>query len=244
MRRIAALVLAAAALRAVASPVAVHPSGPTVPENLLRIELRFDRPQPLPFDVARLRLVDADGVADEAAFLDLALPNADGRHITVLMNPGRVKTGVAPHVARGRALHEGAVVRLVLDGDPAAVKTWGVTAPVSVGPRPAGWTVAAPRAGTRHELAVRLHAPVSASAEGFIAVRDDAGRRVPGHTRLSDGDTVWWFRPDTPWRRGAHAVVTHPDLEDPAGNRVCSAFEQPSLQRAPCDAVSVGFAVR
>lgn len=244
MRWAAALVLAAAALPTAASPVAVHPSGPSVPENLLRIELRFDRPQAVPFDVGRLRLVDAEGVVDEAAFLDLGLSHADGRRITVLMNPGRVKTGVAPNVARGRALREGAVVRLVLDGDPVAVKTWVVTAPVSVGPRPAGWTVTPPRAGTRDELAVRLHAPVSAAAEGFIAIRDDAGRRVSGRTRLSDGDTVWWFRPDARWRRGAHAVVTHPDLEDPAGNRVCSAFEQPSLRRARCDAVTVGFAVR
>lgn len=247
MRAIAAVatfLLGGAVLSALAAPVDVHPSGATVPENLLRIELRFAVPQDQPFDVDRLRLVDADGVAIDAAFLDLALRNADGRRITVSMNPGRVKTGVAPNVARGRALHAGSTVRLVLDGDPVAAKTWIVTAPRSVGPRPADWTVASPRAGTRDALAVRLHDPISASAEAFIAVRDAAGRRVAGHTRLGDGDTTWWFRPDARWRAGAFAVVTHPELEDPAGNRVCSAFEQPSLRAVQCESVSVGFEVR
>jgi hypothetical protein len=31
--------------------------------------------------------------------------------------------------------------------------------------------------------------------------------------------------PARPWRAGSYAVVTHPDLEDAAGNRPCSPFE-------------------
>jgi hypothetical protein len=31
--------------------------------------------------------------------------------------------------------------------------------------------------------------------------------------------------PARPWRAGSYAVVTHPDLEDAAGNRPCSPLE-------------------
>lgn len=236
-----ASVLAGLVLQGVgAAPVEVHPAGASVPENLLRIELRFAQPQPLPFEVDRVQLLDAAGTPIRDAFLDLTLPSADARRVTLLMNPGRVKTGVAPNLALGRALHAGATVRLVVDGastrSPPAVKDWVVTAAEPRGPRPDRWRVTAPRARTRDALVVAMGGPISASAEGLIAVSDGAGRRVPGRTALSDGDSVWRFTPDAPWLAGAQAVVVHPDLEDPAGNRRCTAFEQARASEVRCDA--------
>lgn len=225
---------------AAASAVEVHPAGPAIPENLLRIELRFARPQRLPFDIHRVQLFDAAGARVQNAFLDLALPSADARRITVLMHPGRVKTGVGPQLALGRALHAGSAVRLVVE-DPAGVpqavvKEWMVTAAAPAGPQPALWDVRAPRAHTRDALIVWLRTPISSSAEGLIAVSDGAGRRVEGHAALREGDTAWHFTPQLPWRRGGHAVVAHPDLEDPAGNRACAAFEQHRASEIACDA--------
>jgi len=238
----AAVIAAAAACAPVANaaPVEVHPAGSSVPENLLRIELRFDRPLRGFFDVGQLRLVDAEGLPIEHAFLDLALPSADGRRVAVLLNPGRVKSGVGPNRALGRALHAGGQVRLVLD-DPATgfgpvVKTWTITAFQSQGPQPRLWSLTPPTVHTRQALVVRLRAPISASSQEMIAVRDAAGRRVVGRTGLSGGDTVWTFVPAVPWQPGGHALVTHPDLEDPAGNRTCAAFEQPRASDARCDA--------
>lgn len=218
-----------------AQAVEVHPAGPTVPENLLRIELRFARPQRLPFDVGRLALLDERGRPLDRALLDLALPSADGRRITVLMDPGRVKSGVGPNLDAGRALHAGEAVRLRLDGD-AVVKQWTVGAALSQPLQPAGWRLSAPRAGSRDALRVELGEPISSSGESLIAVVDAAGRRVSGAIALADGDTVWRFTPARPWRVGGHALVTHPALEDPAGNRSCAAFEQVHASALECEA--------
>lgn len=220
--------------------IEVHPSGASVPENLLRIELRFAAPQRMPFDTTRVRLIDANGATIPEALLDLALPNADGRRVTLLMDPGRVKTGVGPNVMAGRALHAGTVVRLVVDdaqtGAPDVVKAWTVTAADDRLPQPGAWQLTLPRPHTRDALIVDLREPISASAEGLIVVSDASGRRVEGRTALSNGDTVWRFTPTQPWRHRAYAVVAHPDLEDPAGNRRCAAFEQLRASELRCEA--------
>lgn len=243
MKALLPRLLAAAALAGLSTawPAAleIHPAGPTVPENLLRIELRFAQAQRLPFDVRRLQLLREDGREIENALLDLALPSADGRRITILMDPGRVKTGVGPQLDAGRALHAGQTVRLRVD-DPAtaevAVKTWQVTAAVSRPLDAAAWRLSEPRSGSREPLVVDLRAPISSSGEGLIAVVDAAGRRVPGKAVLGDGDTVWHFTPSRRWRSGRYRLVAHPDLEDPAGNRHCSAFEQFRASTVRCDA--------
>lgn len=228
-----------------ADSVEIHPAGPAVPENLLRIELRFDRPQRLPFDVERLTLFDGEGREIRHALLDMALPDADGRRITVLLDPGRVKTGVGPNLEAGRALKAGATVSLRVaggDGDPStAVKTWRVTAAVSQALQPQLWRLDAPRRGTRDPMSVDLRAPISSASEGLIAVVDRQGRRVAGRVSLADGDATWRFDPALPWVSGRHRLVIHPGLEDPAGNRSCAAFEAPIGSTLTCDGASVEF---
>jgi len=240
-----ALASLAAACVAHAAAVDIHPAGPEVPENLLRFELRFDRPQPLPFDVERLKLLDADGREIRHALLDVALPDAAGRRIAVLLDPGRVKSSVGPNLDAGRALKEGTAISLhVADGDagmPPAVKTWRVTAAVSQPLRPEQWRLHPPRRGTRDALSVDLRTPISSVGERLIAVLDGHGRRVAGIATLAEGDATWRFKPTQPWTTGPHRLVTHPGLEDLAGNRRCAAFEAPLRDAATCDGASLPF---
>ena len=230
---------------ALAASVEIHPAGPAVPENLLRFELRFDRPQPLPFDVERLQLLDGDGLEIPHALLDMALPDADGRRITVLLDPGRVKCGVGPNLAAGRALKQGSTISLRVSGSGAdaapVVKTWRVTAAVSRPLRPEQWQLSPPRRGTRDELSVDLRTPISSAGERLIAVLDGQGRRVDGTVTLGDADATWRFKPARPWAAGPHQLVTHPGLEDPAGNRRCAAFEAPIRSAAACGGASLAF---
>lgn len=243
--RWAGLVALAGLPLARAGSVEIHPAGPAVPENLLRIELRFERPQRLPFDVDRLALVDGEGREIRHALLDLALPDADGRRITVLLDPGRVKTGVGPNLDAGRALKEGATVSLRVAGSDAdhapVIKTWRVTAAASQALQPQLWRLDAPRGGTRDSLSVDLRMPISSASQGLIAVVDGQGRRVAGRVSLDDGDATWRFQPARPWAEGQHRLVIHPGLEDPAGNRSCAAFEAPIGSTLTCDGASLEF---
>lgn len=240
---VAGVAIAGMALAEAAS-VEVHPAGPTVPENLLRIELRFKHPQPLPFDMRRLRLLDAQGLELRHALLDAALPSPDGRRVVVLMDPGRVKTGVGPNVDAGRALQNGSTVSLHLSGAGGVedrVKTWRVIAALTRPLQPESWKLAPPRRDSRDALRVDMLAPISSVGEGLIAVVDERGRRVEGIAQLGEGDAVWRFIPARPWARGSYRLVTHPELEDPAGNRRCAAFEAPMRAALVCEGTTLEF---
>lgn len=221
-------------------PIRISPSGATVPENLLRIELEFDRARDLGSQGVRASLVDEDGEVIEDALLDLTLPSADGRHLTLLMHPGRVKTDVGPNRAVGRALAAGHQVTLVVScswSSSPSRRTWQVVEPDVDGPAPASWRVTAPAAGGRAPLRVALDAPVDKGGSGLIAVRNARGDRIAGSGRLEEGETLWVFTPVHPWPRGAYDIAVHPDLEDPAGNRTCGAFEASRGSLARCQTV-------
>lgn len=207
----------------------VSPSGPTVPENLLRIEIAFSSPLRAPLDMAHVALLDATGQPIRDAFLDLPLPSSDGRRVSLLLHPARVKSGVGANVALGRALAVGSTVSLRVD-DPMLARpverTWQVVAFDRDPPAPERWLLDLPPAGSRAALEVRLDAPITASAQGLVAVRAPDGTRLAGRHELTRGETRWRFFPAKPWRPGRYALVVHPDLEDLAGNRPCVPFER------------------
>lgn len=236
--------LVAVAIEASAAPATVTPSGATVPENLLRIELHPSRPLRHPLAMDHVRLVDDLGKAIDGAFLDLPLPSADGRTVTLLLHPGRVKSGVGANLALGRALHAGDDVTLVVDDPQFAAPLrhrWHVTAAAAL--KPGRWHADAPRAGTRAPLRLVLDAPLDASSARLIALRGPDGDRVDGSPTLIAGEQAWRFRPGRPWRAGHYEVVVHPLLEDVAGNRACTPFEAAGLSEQPCVIDAPGFDV-
>lgn len=219
-----AAALAGVALASAASPQTVRPTSAAVPANLLRLSIAFEEPPSGPV-LPRLALVTADGRTVGQPFLDQELWSPDGRILTVLMHPGRVKTGLVANETLGRALAPGERVTVTLNGRP--LRTWVVTPPDSSPPDPARWTASAPRAGTRDPITVRLDGQVDAFDGDLVAIRAPDGARLPGRARLVNGETEWTFTPDTAWARGRYSVVAAPTLEDPSGNRPGSAFEHP-----------------
>jgi hypothetical protein len=242
---VAALAAASVAGATASSPVT--PSGDTVPENLLRIELNLARPLRRPLAMDHVRLVDGDGAPLADALLDLPLPAADGRSVTILLHPGRVKTGVGANLALGRALRAGQEVELVVDDpqlDAPLHKRWHVTPAQDASLLARDWHLALPRVGTRAALRVDLDATLRSSGARLIAVRGPDGERLAGESRLRDGERAWEFRPARPWRAGHHALVLHPGLEDVAGNRPCAPFEAVALRTLPCPLPERGFELR
>lgn len=204
--------------------IAVRPSGPQVPENLLRISIRFATPPEGPV-LRRLSLVDRDGNRLPEPFLDQELWSPDGQTLTVLLHPGRVKTGLIAHEQLGGILGEGDRVSLRLDGG--ELRRWQVGARDERGPRPRAWRPSVLQVGRRDALEVTLDAPIDALDVGYLAVIDAAGRLVEGRAVLNEGETVWRFTPDRVWRAGPFRLLVRATLEDPSGNRMDGTFEQP-----------------
>ena len=81
-----------------ASPrvLAVHPNLNRLPANILRAHIVFDRPMQTAEAIEHIKLINDRGIDISNALLDFkdGLWTTDGKILTVLFHPGRVKTGL------------------------------------------------------------------------------------------------------------------------------------------------------
>jgi hypothetical protein len=223
--------------------VAVYPSGDTIPENLLRISMRFAAASARPV-LREIALKNVGGSIVDSAFLEQELWAPDGMVLTALLDPGRVKTGLIVHDLLGRALVAGRAVELLLDG--VVIKSWRVGDEKRTAPDPNRWSVTAPRAGTSEPLRVLFESPIDALAVNLIAVAAEDGSRIVGSASLEGGELSWIFSPDQDWAGGSYKLMIHPRLEDPCGNEVGEPFEQsiPSLTANVRRSIEVPFLIK
>ncbi len=206
----------------------IHPTTPTIPENILRFEIAVAHGMSRSPDMKSFRLRTGTELI-EGALLDPPLLSGDGRWITIYLHPARIKTGLLANARLGRAITRGLRVTLdVVDRELGLElsRTWTVTQEDRSGPRPDQWKFKQPLAETCDPLVVKLDAPVSASAGPMIAIVDMAGQRRAGFAQLSENAEIWRFYPLHPWPVGqSFKLLAHPDVEDSAGNRACAAFD-------------------
>ncbi|UUZ49563.1 hypothetical protein LP420_04630 [Massilia sp. B-10] len=96
--------------------------------------------------------------------------------MTVLLHPGRVKSGLVASATRGPVLGSGERIVLKLDGK--TVKQWRVREADRQGAQPEAWRIGSVAAGTRTALIVELDDEVDHTAVALIAVLDQGMRRV------------------------------------------------------------------
>jgi hypothetical protein len=231
--------------------VGVYPSVSRVPANLLRWYVELSAPMEEGGALEHVRLVDAAGREVAGAFLQLddELWDPDKRRLTMLFDPGRVKRGIRTNLESGTPLVAGRRYRLVIDGEwrdgRGAGLASGFEHQFEVGaadrhsPDPAQWRITPPASGTRAPLRVAFGESLDhALAARMISVVEGEGRGSAGRAMLSEGDSVWSFVPELPWRPGEHHMRVDATLEDLAGNSVARPFDadrhagDPSAERA------------
>lgn len=209
----------------------IYPSGDTLPENLLRFYLHFSVPmQPhVAFDFIKLR--DAFGKVDDAAFMRFKqeLWNADRTRLTVLFDPGRIKREVATNRELGPALRAGHQYTLEVKGAwPSAdgttilrpfAKTFWVSDALRSRPDTRHWTVNTPCRGTVEPLEIAFDRPFDRHLlPHALRLRTTSWQGVEGTAHIGDSEYSWRFTPDLPWSEQELQVVVDPALEDVAGN--------------------------
>jgi hypothetical protein len=217
---------------------AIYPSGDVWPENMLRFYIHFSAPMSRGHRTDFVHLVDKHGneIPDAILATYSDLWNPDATRLTVFFDPGRVKRGVGPNVAIGRAIVEGRRYAIVVDaawpdatGRPlssAFRREFTAGAPAYRALDANDWRITAPRAGTRDAVSVVFPRPLDhALLERGLAVRTNDDVAIAGRASIDAAETRWSFMPDAPWPAGTHQLVAIREIEDPAGNRVGRAFE-------------------
>jgi hypothetical protein len=216
----------------------VHPTGDEIPANQLKFYVQFSAPMHPGDAWENLQLLDGNGKVIDLAFLEIdqELWDRDGRRLTVLFDPGRIKRGVLPRDEVGAALETGKSYTLVARAnwrDAHRIplkqefrKTFKVVAEDRTAIDPAKWKISTPTAGSREPLAIGFGESLDSALALRLITID-----VPGQAQLGPGEREWRYVPDQPWRPAAFDIVIDTALEDLAGNKVGRPFDVDTFDR-------------
>lgn len=220
---------------------AVYPTADTLPENLLRFYLYFNQPMKTGDTLSYVYLTDDSGKRLDGVFLEnkFSLWSPDRTRLTLLFDPGRVKTGLVAHNTFGRALQAGSTYNLVVDASAMNqlgcssiyTKRFVVEAPNYEKPSILKWQFNEPKSGTKQPLTIDFNAPIDHTSLAFrIRVKSRDNKVVSGSINIGSQDKQWIFTPELKWNSDElYRVSIDPILEDIAGNRITGLFDQPSL---------------
>ncbi len=211
--------------------VAIYPSGAEIPENTLRFYIHFSEPMQPHMSTKFIKLVKANGAIDDAAFMMFKqeLWNKDRTRLTLLLDPGRIKRGVATNLDLGPALLANNKYSIVVkggwpnarDGHKAAQfeHPFSVSPALRILPDTELWQFLRPAVSTRDPLVISFDRPFDHQlAQSAITVLDADGNVVAGTVSVENHEKNWRFTPDAPWQTMAIRIVVDARFEDVAGN--------------------------
>jgi hypothetical protein len=224
----------------------VFPSGDALPENLLRFYVCFSNSMQRGQAEKHITLLDPDGrpVPDTLYRPPVELWDGSMRHLTILLDPGRLKRGVGPNRELGPPLTRGQEYTLAigsgmvdLSGRPlreSFCKSFRVVEaerqPVAV----EAWKILRPATGSHQPLALMFPKPLDwALLWHAITIAAESGRPIDGGIAIDQGERRWSLTPTSPWTAGLYHVRVASSLEDVCGNNLLGAFDRPL--RSPGD---------
>lgn len=219
----------------------VYPTDSQLPANLLRFYIYFSRPMTGDATLLETRMEDAMGIPIEGVFFSnrFALWSPDRKRLTLLLDPGRVKTGLESHEALGRAFEVGESYALTIrtsepgKGDcpktASYTKRFTIAANDTTIPNLKDWNVTLPRVSSDEPLILSLNGPHDHLSLAYrIRVKNALGVAIAGSIGLDANESEWRFTPKTAWVDQPYKIVVDPTLEDIAGNRLTGLFDDPT----------------
>lgn len=237
----------------------IYPSSEKVPDNLLRMYLRFSAPMSRGEVYKFVKLLRDDGTEVKDAFLEIGeeLWAAEGTRLTLLFDPGRVKRGLKPREVAGPVLETGKKYELVVskewpdaDGFPLkADKRWKFAAldPDDTPVDPAKWKLTPPE--RKGALRVTFDKPLDHALVNRMVWVEKDGKRLDLPMGTPD-DAAWADigGGNSVWAAGKYKLVIDTRLEDVCGNRVGQPFEvdvlKPVTQKVETKTVEREFEIK
>jgi hypothetical protein len=218
----------------------IFPSCQLLPENLLRFYVCFSNSMQRGRALDQIALLDSGGqpVADALYRPPVELWDRNMRHLTVLLDPGRLKRWVGPNMELGPPLKAGQSYTLEigsgmidLHGRPLREcfrKRFLVGDPVREEISVKSWEVLRPVTGSRQALVIMFKRPLDwALLAHTISIGSAEGSAVAGQVVVDQSEKRWSFTPASPWTAGTYHVCVGASLEDVCGNSIVSAFDRP-----------------
>ena len=230
---------------------AVGPIQNELPQNLLRMYLHFSQPMKQGVASDHIRFLEGERPLAESPYLEIPqeLWSPDGKRLTLLFDPGRIKRGLVRHEQLGPPFEVGKTYTLVVkEGWKSATGvslqqdfrfTFTVARPDRTQPAVSRWKIVAPKSDTLDPMHIRFGEPLDVGmlqhSLAVIPVGKDIA--VTGKVEVADDGRSWEFTPESPWQTGAYTLAANPRLEDRSGNSLAQSFERdmtaPPLHEKP-----------
>lgn len=225
-------------MKPVATVNAVFPSSSELPENLLKFYLHFSHPMSGGDAYSHIRLLNQNGDVIDLPFLELGeeLWDWENRRLTLLFDPGRIKSGLMPRREEGAVLEEGKRYTLQIldtwkDGEGRPLleifeKRFLAVEADGDSPQVDQWQLRIPKPNTTQPF--RIDFPESldeALLQRVIQIVHSGGQLVEGTIAVENNERRWLYTPTAPWVMGSYQIRVGTILEDLAGNSVGRPFE-------------------
>jgi hypothetical protein len=210
-------------------PIHISPQAKFLPANTLRFYIHFPRSGEAHFDRDHLWLLNEEEqvVRDPFLVLSQELWSLDGRRLTVLMEPGRIKRGLGAEPSHDPALVVGRRYSLVVTAlGQTARHTFSVSDPVREAIKETCWRIVSPTVGSLDPAVVHFDRAMDAAlCEDEIGVLTPSGEIVQTRVSLAPDGTAMQLLPSHPWSAGEHRLVVSERFEDVCGNRLGEALD-------------------
>jgi hypothetical protein len=218
----------------------IFPSSDCLPENLLRFYVCFSNSMQRGRVEAEISLLGPDGdpAPDVLYRAPVELWDRSMRHLTILLDPGRIKRGVGPNRELGPPLKLGQEYTLAVGSGivdlsgrrlrEAFYKRFRITEAVRQPIAVEQWKIVPPATKSRQPLMVMFPRPLDwalLSHTITIVLADE--QSIEGRIIIDQCESRWKFVPTSPWAAGYYQVRIVSSLEDVCGNSVIAAFDRP-----------------
>lgn len=222
-----------------AEVLSIYPSANELPENVLRFYLFFNTPMKKGQALKYIQLIDSSGNIDNHAFMEFKqeLWSADGKRLTLLFDPGRIKRGVSTNMELGPALLEGNQYKLAISG------TWQdvygqelsvtTTKEFVVGKayrqqiKVNELEIKKPAANSDDTLSIYFDRIIDhALVQSMIQLEEEENNPIEGHWEVLENEQLIQFIPEAKWQKGNYQIVFDSRLEDVAGNNLNSLLDE------------------
>lgn len=216
----------------IAKVLSIYPSASQLPENLLRFYIYFNTPMKKGQALKHIQLIDESGNIDSHAFMEFKqeLWSADGKRLTILFDPGRIKRGVSTNLLRGPALSEGNRYKLHISSgwqDAYGQQLLAMTKELEIVNAYRNhlsindWAIDKPQRNSYDPLTIHFDRILDhAIFQSMIELVDAEEKPIAGHWEISEKERLIQFMPKIKWIKGIYQIIIDSRLEDVTGNNL------------------------
>ena len=217
---------------------AVYPTSDTLPANLLRMYIQFTEPMKTVGNLQKIKLTSSEGHEVKGAiFMNVhELWDEKQTQLTLIFDPGRVKTGLQAYEQLGWALRTGQTYELIVEGLENIYhqevrrfsKKFFVTEADLEPPNIDLWQMSLPKSDSKDPLRLHFNEMVDQmSIRHRLVVIDGKGLLLPGTYSFDNNELEWSFSPSELWDKGFYTILVNSRLADPSGNNLNGLFDHP-----------------